>query len=727
MLKITTDEDDVGAGEDVTGGNQRDGLGGGRQDGATDHAGMNGGGGGGSGRKGCGTPYDPSLGNRDAFHDQVQRKLAESTGITLTMSLLGNLVIAGTKFYAYTVTGHSAMFTEAIHTLVDVGNQAILRIGLRQVQRSPDSRFQYGYGRAAFFFSLLSALSTFGFGAVYTFYEGVQHILHPQTEALSPMWTWGVLGTSLLVDGMVLRRAWKDASERAAGMNLTTTKWLLAFKDPFTVAVVFEDSAAVLGVGLAGLGIAMSQITGNPLWDGLASLCISSLLATVSLKLVKMNHDFILGRPLDPQISTAITRDILLKRSSIDYVPGVQSQWLGSSSFSYKAVVEFDGTYLAAQVYTQYEKELMASVARNTLKEDLGWLLPCFAEDVIRELEKEVSAIQHEVRTQYPEAIFVEIVPDSSQSSRLALEDMGLLARKAEWAQLKALLQKGDHTEQFNLGSIYLSQRHYDKALGPLSACLEQRLRIFGDEDSSNSGVVKVGEVLEKLGMVYFHLREYPKAESCAAKAVRILSKFESTHGLELAASHEILGHVERERNQALKALDRFKKALALREQQKDLPINLLIHSLELVTSMHLILPVKRNSGLDFFRRLLILREQADGKDSIVVGSVLLRMAQLLYKQGDWSASVELMQRALGIYERNTGTDSMATAAVLQSIGSVLMDMQDAAHALPYLQRALSIKESHLYPHHHDVLILQELLSSVYLKLGMPLPTHWPT
>ncbi len=110
----------------------------------------------------------------------IQSKQPLSTHFTLLLSLSGNLLISAAKFFAYTRTGHAAMFTEAVHTLVDVGNQAILvgllpqfvltsqGFGLRTAERTPDKSHQYGYGRAAFFFSLLFALSTFGFGSIYT-------------------------------------------------------------------------------------------------------------------------------------------------------------------------------------------------------------------------------------------------------------------------------------------------------------------------------------------------------------------------------------------------------------------------------------------------------------------------------------------------------------------------------------------------------------------------------
>eukprot|EP00051_Salpingoeca_urceolata_P016519 m.220319 g.220319 ORF g.220319 m.220319 type:complete len:148 (-) comp18701_c0_seq12:352-795(-) len=121
-------------------------------------------------------------------------------------------------------THPSAMFSEAVHTLVDVGNQAILRVGLLQAERVPDHAYQYGYGRAAFFYSLIAALSTFGFGSLYTLYEGIHVLLSPPEALVTSYWTSAVLGFSFLVDGFVLTKAWQDASLRARSSGLTTTK-----------------------------------------------------------------------------------------------------------------------------------------------------------------------------------------------------------------------------------------------------------------------------------------------------------------------------------------------------------------------------------------------------------------------------------------------------------------------------------------------------------------------
>ena len=152
------------------------------------------------------------------------------------------------------------------------------------------------------------------------------------------------------VDGFVLHTAMKDVRKRAESENISAMAWISKFKDPFTVAVVFEDSAAVVGVLLATGGIGLTHLTGNPIWDGISSICIAALLAGVSLRLIQLNRSFILGKPVDQEITDGI-RKILMRRRSVDAVYAAQTQWVGPSAFAYNAEVDFDGCVMAEYYY----------------------------------------------------------------------------------------------------------------------------------------------------------------------------------------------------------------------------------------------------------------------------------------------------------------------------------------------------------------------------------------
>lgn len=266
--------------------------------------------------------YFPGKAFRSTSRDVVFRAMAGNTAIMLL------------KVAAWLKTGSSAMLSEAIHSLVDTGNQALLILGLRQASGVPDKKHQYGYGRAAYFWSLISALGIFWLGAGVTVAHGIQTIFYPPKELTLSWEVWSVLGCSFLIDGWVLKRSVQELlAMKPKGKSFF--QHLAHTKDPFMMAVLLEDSAACTGVIIAACGIGASHVTGNPLWDSLASISIGVLLGGVAVTLIRLNQKYLLGQSVEPEIEQGI-RELLLSRPSIDNVYAVQSQWVGPSTFSYK-------------------------------------------------------------------------------------------------------------------------------------------------------------------------------------------------------------------------------------------------------------------------------------------------------------------------------------------------------------------------------------------------------
>lgn len=249
-------------------------------------------------------------------------------------AMIGNSAITILKTLVWLKTGSSAMLSEAIHSLVDTGNQGILILGLRQAAGVPDKKHQYGYGRAAYFWSLISALGIFWLGAGVTITHGVQSLISPPEELVLSWEVWTVLGASFMIDGWVLKRAVKELlSTKPPGMSLF--QHFRRIKDPFMMAVLLEDMSACTGVVIAAAGIGAAHVTGNPLWDSIASISIGALLGGVAVTLIRLNQRYLLGQSVEPEIEKGI-RELLLSRPSIDNVYAVQSQWVGPSTFSYK-------------------------------------------------------------------------------------------------------------------------------------------------------------------------------------------------------------------------------------------------------------------------------------------------------------------------------------------------------------------------------------------------------
>lgn len=178
-------------------------------------------------------------------------------------------------------------------------------------------------------------------------------------------------------------------------------------------AVFYEDFSACLGVLLASAGLGLTQWTGNPIWDSLASIGIGGLLGAVAFRLVNMNKQFLLGQAVDRQTVDDIKR-MILARGSIESVRDVQSQWLGPSTFAFKAEVDFDGTFLSAKLLDSYASLFQA----ENLQANLHVLLAYYAEDVTRLVERELKDLEKEIRRSYPQAVFIEFEPDSDQTDR---------------------------------------------------------------------------------------------------------------------------------------------------------------------------------------------------------------------------------------------------------------------------------------------------------------------
>jgi len=375
------------------------------------------------------TLSDPKshLDRRRAIEKKLQDTQSESRATTMKnvqRALGGNFIIAAAKLAAALSSGSSAMLSEFVHSVVDCGNQALLLVGLNSSQYAPDRSHPYGYGKAIYFWALVSALGTFFLGAGVSMTHAVESLMHPSMTSEVPNEVWGVLLMSFVVDGYVFSKTVQgirgsmsiEGNKDMSFWKYATTK----VRDPATLAVLLEDGAACLGVVLAIGGIGMTQYTMNPVFDGMAGVCISGLLAAMGMALANVNHRFLIGQGLDKATREDIEK-IILSRRSIDNVYSVQSQWTGPDTFSYKAEVDFDGTFLAAKLLPRYQSEFFD--ARDSLDRDLRVLLSWYAEDVMRAVEREVRHIEEEIRMKYPAAQYIELEPMSKDADRYAIDD----------------------------------------------------------------------------------------------------------------------------------------------------------------------------------------------------------------------------------------------------------------------------------------------------------------
>ena len=207
-------------------------------------------------------------------------------------ALAGNTGIAVTKFAAATMTGSAAMLSEAIHSVVDTGNQLLLLLGLRSAAKPPSPRHPFGYGLELYFYPFVVAVLIFGVGAVVSILHGIEKVQHP-VSIEAPWINYVVLAASVVFEGAVWLVAFK-AFDRERG-DLSWTSAIRASKDPTVFTVLFEDTAALLGLVVALLGIAISEEFDIPEVDGLASIGIGIILAITAVFLAARSKSLLIG------------------------------------------------------------------------------------------------------------------------------------------------------------------------------------------------------------------------------------------------------------------------------------------------------------------------------------------------------------------------------------------------------------------------------------------------
>ena len=220
-------------------------------------------------------------------------------------ALAGNTAIAVTKFAAAFLTGSSAMLSEAIHSVVDTGNQLLLLRGLQRAARPADARHPFGYGLQLYFYTFVVAVLIFGVGAVISILQGIEKIKHP--AEIDHAWVnYLVLGLGVIFEGYVWIVALRAFNEERAGRP-----WILAVrysKDPTIFTVLFEDTAALAGLMVALLGIFLTEALAMPVIDGIASVLVGMILAVTAIFLATKSQSLLTGEAASHEVRVSINK-----------------------------------------------------------------------------------------------------------------------------------------------------------------------------------------------------------------------------------------------------------------------------------------------------------------------------------------------------------------------------------------------------------------------------------
>jgi cation diffusion facilitator family transporter len=218
-------------------------------------------------------------------------------------ALGANLGIAATKFIAFAVTGSASMLAEAVHSVADSGNQVLLLLGGARSRRARTEQHPFGFGRERYFYAFVVALVLFTVGALFSFYEGIHKITHPE-PIRAPVVAYVVLAIATVMESFSLRTAVRESRAQRDGQN-----WLAFIrraKAPELPAILLEDMAALAGLFLAAIGVTLTVITGNGVWDGLGSLAIGALLAGVAVILAVETKSLLIGESASADVERAI-------------------------------------------------------------------------------------------------------------------------------------------------------------------------------------------------------------------------------------------------------------------------------------------------------------------------------------------------------------------------------------------------------------------------------------
>jgi cation diffusion facilitator family transporter len=245
----------------------------------------------------------------------------EKRPLAVYAAMVANFLIAVTKFIAAVLTGSSAMISEGIHSLADTGNQALLLLGVRNSRQPANETHPFGQGKELYFWGLIVAMVLFGLGGGMSIYEGISHLQHP-SELTDPTWNYVVLGIAFLFEGISWGFAMHEfLPSKEPGQSLWQA--LRASKDPTIFVVVFEDSAALLGLLFALGGVFLSHQFQAPAYDGIASIFIGLLLSVVAVYLAYETRSLLIGESADSDLVRSVhslaeaDRDVVKARTPL--------------------------------------------------------------------------------------------------------------------------------------------------------------------------------------------------------------------------------------------------------------------------------------------------------------------------------------------------------------------------------------------------------------------------
>uniref|UniRef100_A0A672ZYY7 Proton-coupled zinc antiporter SLC30A9, mitochondrial n=1 Tax=Sphaeramia orbicularis TaxID=375764 RepID=A0A672ZYY7_9TELE len=302
------------------------------------------------------------------------------------------------KLLAWVYTGSASMFSEAIHSLADTCNQALLALGISQSVRNPDAGHPYGFSNMRYIASLISGVGIFMMGAGLSWYHGIMGLLHPEPiESL--LWAYCILAGSLVSEGATLLVAINEIKKSAHQQGTSFYEYVMQSRDPSTNVVLLEDAAAVLGVILAAGCMGLTSLTGNPTYDSLGSLGVGTLLGTVSAFLIYTNTEALLGRSIQAERVQKLTEFLENDPAVSRAIHDVKATDMGLSKVRFKAEVDFDGRVVTRSYLEKQDiDQILTDIQQVKTTEELESFMLKHGENIIDTLGAEVDRLEKELK-----------------------------------------------------------------------------------------------------------------------------------------------------------------------------------------------------------------------------------------------------------------------------------------------------------------------------------------
>ncbi len=318
-------------------------------------------------------------------------------------ALLGNIFVTILKTIVAIVSGSASMFAESVHSFADTLNQSLLLIGLKRSKRPADDIRGYGYGIERFFWSLISACGILFIGAGITIYHSIDSLMdHSHAIHEFNYISICVLVLAFVVEGITLFIALRELK---AGRKFS--KKIFADADPVTLAVVYEDGAAVLGVLVVLLAQGLVYFTGNYIYDPIAGIIVGLILGFLAIILIKKNHGYIIGKSLDEETTEEVI-EFLLRDPCVESISEFKSVAIDVNKYRIYTTVEWNGSPLYGEIYEEGDLKEEFDYIKDDFKE-FTKLMFRTTDRIPRLVGNHIDKIEKQIREEFPQIAYIDI------------------------------------------------------------------------------------------------------------------------------------------------------------------------------------------------------------------------------------------------------------------------------------------------------------------------------